>query len=65
MGVRKATSTAPKKKPEAKRSKRRRPTLTEEIIAIGMQVPDDELEKLPRDGAENLDHYLYGAPKRY
>src|SRR5262245_6040546 len=27
-------------------------------------VPDDELERLPADGAEQLDHYLYGTPKR-
>ena len=24
----------------------------------------ETLEKLPTDGAENLDHYLYGAPKK-
>jgi putative addiction module CopG family antidote len=27
-------------------------------------VPDEELERLPADGAEHLDHYLYGTPKR-
>ena len=24
----------------------------------------ETLENLPSDGAENLDHYLYGAPKK-
>jgi len=28
------------------------------------QVPPEEWEKVPRDGAENLHHYLYGAPKK-
>ncbi len=28
------------------------------------EIPDEELEKLPVDGAENHDHYLYGAPKK-
>jgi Arc/MetJ-type ribon-helix-helix transcriptional regulator len=27
-------------------------------------VPAEEFAKLPRDGAEQLDHYLYGSPKR-
>ena len=36
-----------------------------EVIAeISSQVPDEEWAKLPTDGAENLDHYLYGAPKK-
>jgi hypothetical protein len=26
-------------------------------------VPKEELEKLPKDGASNHDHYLYGWPK--
>jgi hypothetical protein len=28
-------------------------------------IPDDELEKLPIDGAANVDHYVYGLPKRH
>ena len=31
---------------------------------IETEVPEDELEALPRDGAKNHDHYLYGAPKK-
>jgi hypothetical protein len=31
---------------------------------IAKEAPDTELEKLPKDGAANLDHYLYGTPKR-
>jgi hypothetical protein len=27
-------------------------------------VPDEEMKKLPSDLSANLDHYLYGAPKR-
>jgi hypothetical protein len=38
--------------------------LFEEVAAIGASVPREEWEKLPRDLSENLDHYLYGAPKR-
>lgn len=28
-------------------------------------VPDEDLRKLPTDGAEQHDHYLYGKAKRY
>lgn len=32
-------------------------------LEIGASVPDEELDKLPRDLSKNLDHYLYAAPK--
>ncbi len=41
-----------------------RKPLLEEIREIYQDMPDAEWEKLPRDGSENLDHYLYGAPKK-
>ena len=27
-------------------------------------APDEEVDRLPSDLSENLDHYLYGSPKR-
>jgi hypothetical protein len=30
---------------------------------IAKQAPASELDKLPKDGGKNLDHYLYGAFK--
>ncbi len=27
-------------------------------------VPDDVMDKLPEDASVNLDHYLYGAPRK-
>lgn len=36
-----------------------------EIIAeISAEIPMEEWAKLPTDGAEQHDHYLYGSPKR-
>ena len=35
----------------------------EKIIEIGKSIPEEELKKLPKDFAKNLDHYLYGHPK--
>jgi hypothetical protein len=39
-------------------------TIWEEIREISADVPDEVWERLPRDGAVNVDHYLYGAPKK-
>ena len=39
-------------------------TVWEEIREIMADVPDEVLERIPRDGSENLDHYLYGAPRK-
>ena len=36
----------------------------EEILELTADVPDEEFERLPTDGAEQHDHYLYGTPKR-
>lgn len=27
-------------------------------------IPQEELDEIPTDASENLDHYLYGAPKK-
>ena len=45
------------------RRKKHRP-IDEVIVDIMSDVPDEELKRLPPDLSENLDHYLYGAPKR-
>ena len=34
------------------------------VDAIWSEVPEEELAKLPPDLSANLDHYLYGTPKR-
>ena len=42
----------------------RRPPIWERIAAMTADIPPEELDKLPTDGAAQLDHYLYGHPKR-
>jgi hypothetical protein len=27
-------------------------------------MPDEVFDRIPADGSEQLDHYLYGSPKR-
>ena len=41
----------------------RRP-IWEEILALTADIPPEEMDKPPVDGAAQVDHYLYGAPKR-
>ena len=41
-----------------------RPTMWDAIEDLVAEIPEDVLEKLPVDGAENHDHYLYGARKK-
>ncbi len=52
------------KKVFATQKKSTRP-IWEVIAEISSEIPDEEWEKLPSDGSANLDHYLYGAPKKY
>lgn len=42
----------------------KRKTLWEMVKHIIEEVPDEEWEKIPADASLNLDHYLYGSPKR-
>ena len=41
-----------------------RKPIWERILERSAAIPDEEWDKLPVDGAEQHDHYLYGVPKR-
>lgn len=43
---------------------RRKQRLGEVAAALLADVPDAVLDRLPTDGAAQLDHYIYGIPKR-
>jgi len=36
----------------------------ERLAARAAETPPEEMDKLPADGAAQIDHYLYGHPKR-
>ena len=38
--------------------------ISEVIQEITKDVPDEVWETLPKDGAAEIDHYLYGSPRR-
>ena len=37
----------------------------ERAVELMKDVPEDDLERLPTDGATEHDHYIYGTPKRH
>lgn len=47
----------------APRKAKRELALWEKLVEIGKQIPAEERANFPKDGARNLDHYLYGSPK--
>ena len=38
--------------------------LIKRLKSIAARIPQRELDRLPPDLIENLDHYIYGTPKR-
>ena len=41
-----------------------RKSISEEVLEIFAEIPDEEFDKLPVDSSAQLDHYIYGTPKR-
>jgi Arc/MetJ-type ribon-helix-helix transcriptional regulator len=41
-----------------------RKPIGEVVDDLRRSIPPEEFARLPKDGAEQLDHYLYGSPKR-
>ncbi len=39
-------------------------TIWEMVKDVILEVPAEAWDELPKDGSRNVDHYLYGAPKR-
>jgi hypothetical protein len=39
-------------------------TIWDKVKDIIEQIPAEAWEELPKDGSLNVDHYLYGSPKR-
>lgn len=55
-------TAAPEVEPEEPKQDRR--PIWEVIVDNMKDVPPEDLALLPRDGASQIDHYLYGHPKR-
>ncbi|HEY6346494.1 MAG TPA: hypothetical protein VIY49_33805 [Bryobacteraceae bacterium] len=42
----------------------REPRILRIAARLGRMIPDDELRRLPKDLSSQIDHYVYGTPKR-
>jgi len=40
------------------------PAIEDQLAELAKEVPQEEWDLLPDDLSENLDHYLYGFPKK-
>jgi hypothetical protein len=52
-----------REQPARRRAPRLKP-IWKVIDEIMSSVPEEDLATLPRDGAAEHDHYIYGTPKR-
>jgi hypothetical protein len=63
--VRTITGVAAKNSPlSIRRTKARLLPVVRRFRAAARAIPKRELNRLPGDFIENLDHYLYGTPKQ-
>jgi hypothetical protein len=58
-----ALETAPLPELQPAASGSRRP-IWEVIVDNMKRVPPEDLAAMPKDGASQIDHYVYGVPKR-
>jgi Arc/MetJ-type ribon-helix-helix transcriptional regulator len=57
------TQATPAAANPAKAGQHRKP-IWERVLERSAAIPDEEWDKVPVDGAEQHDHYIYGTPKR-
>jgi hypothetical protein len=46
------------------RSKGKLPRIVQIAERLGRRIPVSELQSIPKDLSNQLDHYIYGMPKR-
>jgi hypothetical protein len=63
MVIRKPAKRTPPRVSSTRRKSAKK-NVWQTLIDLGNLIPDEELARLPRDGAKNADHYLHGSPKQ-
>ena len=46
------------------RRSRKAPRIVAMAQRLGRQIPEEELRRIPKDLSTQIDHYVYGTPKR-
>ncbi len=44
--------------------KSRMPEIARIVQRLGRMIPEEELSRIPKDLSDQVDHYVYGTPKR-
>ncbi len=44
--------------------KSRIPEIANIVQRLGRMIPEEELRRFPKDLSDQVDHYVYGTPKR-
>ena len=44
--------------------KSRMPEIAKIVQRLGRMIPEEELRRIPKDLSDQVDHYVYGTPKR-
>jgi hypothetical protein len=55
-------ATPPARKPTGRAPKV--PRIARIAQRLGRMIPEEELRRIPRDLSSQVDHYVYGLPKR-
>jgi hypothetical protein len=40
------------------------PEIANIVQRLGRMIPEEELRRIPKDLSDQVDHYVYGTPKR-
>ena len=43
---------------------RKMPRIARIVQRLGRMIPEEELRRFPKDLSSQIDHYVYGTPKR-
>ena len=59
----KTKSSAPSRRRSA-RAAGKMPRIARIAERLGRMIPEEELRRIPKDLSDQVDHYVYGTPKR-
>jgi hypothetical protein len=57
-----ASAAPPPRKPAGRSPKT--PRIARIAQRLGRMIPEEELRRIPKDLSSQIDHYVYGTPKR-
>ena len=58
------TKTAPPSRRKRDGAPAKMPRIAQVAERLGSMIPQSELQQLPKDLSSQIDHYVYGTPKR-